>query len=95
VASAAGTMAVSFGASLVLGGLAQMLAKNPQKPNDSASYLFNGPVNTTEQGNAVPVLYGRLIIGSQVISASLSAYDLAIAPNATSTANQVTWKGLV
>ena len=95
VASAAGTMALSFGASLVLGGLAQMLAKNPQKPNDSASYLFNGPVNTTEQGNAVPVLYGRLIIGSQVISASLSASDLAIAPNATPTANQVTWKGLV
>lgn len=97
VASAVGTMAVSFGASLILGGLAQMLAKNPQaqKPNDSASYLFNGPVNTTEQGNPVPILYGRLIIGSQVISASLSAYDLAIAPNATPTPNQVTWKGLV
>jgi predicted phage tail protein len=95
VASAVGTMAVSFGTSLVLGGLAQMLAKNPQsqKPNNSASYLFNGPVNTTEQGNPVPVLYGRLIIGSQVVSASISAYDIAIAPNAVPIPNQVTWKG--
>lgn len=96
VASTVGTMAISFGATLVLGGLAQMLAKNPQtKPNDSTSYLFNGPVNTTEQGNPVPVLYGRLIVGSQVVSASISAYDLAIAPNATATPNQVTWKGQI
>jgi predicted phage tail protein len=73
-----------------------MLAKNPQtKPNDTASYLFNGPVNTTEQGNPVPVLYGRLIVGSQVVSASVCAYDLAIAPNPTATPNQVTWKGQV
>lgn len=97
VASTVGTMAISFGASLVLGGLAQMLSRNPtsQKPNDTTSYLFNGPVNTTEQGNPVPVLYGRLIVGSQVVSASVAAYDLAIAPNATATPNQITWKGQV
>ena len=95
IASTVGSMAISFGATLILGGLAQMLAKNPSKPNNNTSYLFNGPVNTTEQGNPVPVLYGRLIIGSQVISASIRAYDLAIAPNATPAPNQVTWKGLV
>lgn len=100
VASTVGTMAISFGASLVLGGLAQMLAKNPaSRPNSSASYLFNGPVNTTEQGNPVPVLYGRLIVGSQVVSASLAAYDLPydlpITPSPALTANQVTFKGQV
>ena len=97
VATAVGNMAFAFGASLILGGLAQMLAKNPQStlPNNSASYLFNGPVNTTTQGNPVPILYGRLIIGSQVVSASVQAYDIAIAPDATTTPNQVTYKGLV
>ncbi len=34
------------------------------------SYLFNGPENTTQEGGPVPVGYGQLIIGSQVISAS-------------------------
>jgi predicted phage tail protein len=96
VTTAIGNMAFAFGATLILGGLAQMLAKNPNtKPNDTASYLFNGPVNTTTQGNPVPILYGRLIIGSQVVSASVQAYDLPIAPNPTASPNQVTYKGLL
>ena len=32
---------------------------------------FNGPVNTVSQGNPVPVGYGRLKIGSAVISSGL------------------------
>ena len=95
-----GGMALSFGASLVLGGLSQMLAQTPDTSSrgqgqglDSASYLFNGPVNTTQQGNPVPILYGRLIIGSQVVSASVQAYDIAIAPNPAGGTNSVTWKG--
>ena len=95
-----GGMALSFGATLILGGLSQMLAQTPDTSNrgqgqglDSASYLFNGPVNTTQQGNPVPILYGRLIIGSQVVSASVQAYDIAIAPNPAGGANSVTWKG--
>lgn len=97
MATAVGGMALSFGATLILGGLAQMLAKNPQTPpkDNTTSYLFNGPVNTTEQGNPVPILYGRLIIGSQVVSASIASYDLAIAPNATPSPNQVTYKGVM
>ncbi len=95
-----GGMALSFGATLILGGLSQMLAQTPDTTSrgqgqglDSASYLFNGPVNTTQQGNPVPILYGRLIIGSQVVSASVQAYDIAIAPNPAGGTNSVTWKG--
>ncbi len=82
--TAVGTMAMSFGASLVLGGLATALSKTPQTQN-SNSYLFNGAVNTTTQGNPVPILYGRLMIGSQVASASLMAYDIAIGSPTTNT----------
>lgn len=39
------------------------------------SRYFNGPVNTVGQGNPVPVLYGRLRVGSQVVSGGLSDAD--------------------
>ncbi|MNL81044.1 Bacteriophage lambda tail assembly protein I [compost metagenome] len=44
-------------------------------PENGASYNFNGPVNTTAQGNPVPLLYGRMIVGSSVISAGIYAED--------------------
>ena len=70
----AGIMA-SMGASLILGGVVQLLS--PQQATagsgDSAentpSYNFNGPVNTTAQGHPVPLAYGRIMAGSAVISA--------------------------
>ena len=36
----------------------------------ASSYFFNGPENTTREGGPVPVGYGELLVGSQVISAS-------------------------
>jgi len=72
------SMASSIGFSLVLGGVSQMLFK-PPKPAATAeeavnapSFMFNGAVNTSRQGNAVPVCFGRMRVGSQVISAGLS-----------------------
>lgn len=73
-----GTM-TSVGASLVMGGVAQMLTKTPKlsagadRPDTNQSYAFDGPVNTTAQGNPVPLAYGRILAGSQVISAGLEA----------------------
>lgn len=76
--------AFSIGASLVLGGIAQMLTPTPksqkpsEQPQNAPSYVFNGPVNTTQQGQCVPVGYGRLVVGSAVISAGIRAQELAI-----------------
>jgi len=83
--TAVGTMAFSFGASLVLGGLATALSKAPPAPTYGNSYLFNGAVNTTSQGNPVPILYGRLMVGSQVASAGIYAYDIATGSPTTNT----------
>lgn len=74
IASAAG----SLGLSLVIGGISQLLASPPPGRDESlnrTSHLFNGPVNTTLQGKAVPVCYGRLIIGSAIISAGIQTYE--------------------
>jgi predicted phage tail protein len=84
--TAAGGIALSLGASMVIGGVTQLLtgapaASNPkERPGSDPSYAFNGVVNTTAQGNPVPVCYGRMIVGSQVISAGLSVTQLYVAP---------------
>ena len=73
------TGAAKLGPALILGGVAQMLTPTPkaprmaEKPTNLPSFVFDGAVNTTAQGNPVPLCYGRMIVGSQVISAGLSA----------------------
>lgn len=71
----------AVGISLALGGVAQMLTKtatgldSSDSAENSPSYSFNGPVNTQAQGNPVPLGYGRMIIGSAVLSAGIYAQD--------------------
>lgn len=73
----------SIGISLVLGGVSQMLFAPPKMETRDAvqnqpSYAFDGAVNTAAQGNPVPFLYGGpLIVGSQVVSAGLTAEEIA------------------
>lgn len=43
----------------------------PKEERQTRSYLFSGPENTAAQGIPVPLGYGRLRVGSVVISASL------------------------
>ena len=74
-----GTVAFGIGVSLALGGVAQLLAPQPSIPKEeknNPSYVFNGAVNTTAQGQTVPVGYGRMIVGSAVISAGISVEDI-------------------
>jgi len=69
------------GIAMVMGGVVQMLSPQQRglsakdNPDNGASYNFNGAVNTSAQGNPVPVLYGRMIVGSSVISAGIYAED--------------------
>lgn len=71
----------TVGKLLMLGGVMQLIS--PQQkgiatkdgPDNGASYNFNGPVNTTAQGNPVPLLYGEMIVGSATISAGIYSED--------------------
>lgn len=78
-------MMISMGASLVMGGIAELLSKSAGVSDalssssvNSDSYIFSGPQNTMRQGNPVAVGYGEMIIGSQVISATLTVADIPI-----------------
>jgi predicted phage tail protein len=75
------------GYAMAIGGVATMLFSPPpaesssrEKAENTPSYSFNGAVNTTAQGNCVPICYGRMIVGSQVISAGLSVEQTSSAP---------------
>ena len=69
-----GTGLSYLGTGLLLGGAAMMLAPDVPDGNSSEkaeNYLFGGPVNTVKQGEPIPLVYGRAIVGSKTISASL------------------------
>jgi predicted phage tail protein len=78
----AGVAAVvtALGVSLLLGGVAQLLfgpsnpakAASGEKADHLPSYLFSGQTNTMRQGGPVPILYGKMIVGSQMASAALT-----------------------
>ncbi|MGZ3743536.1 MAG: tail assembly protein [Pseudobdellovibrionaceae bacterium] len=73
---------MNAGIALAVGGAIQMIVGPPEapkiheKPENTPSYVFSGAVNTTAQGHPVPVGYGRMVVGSAVISAGLSVHSL-------------------
>lgn len=75
-----------FGVSLILGGVTEMMAPQPkvdmqgyqlrEPESTKPSFLSNGPVNVTEQGNPVPLVYGRIWAGSVIVSGGVETVDL-------------------
>ncbi|MFV4757733.1 tail assembly protein [Citrobacter freundii] len=81
VSIAASNMMFGIGASMTIGGVAQMLSPQPgglsskQDADNKASYAFGGVTNTTAQGNPVPLGYGKRRIGGAIISAGIYVED--------------------
>lgn len=73
-----GAQVMALGVALALGGVAQLIAPRaasgatPEQADNTPSLAFNGAVNTMGQGGPVPLGYGRLLVGSQVISVGFS-----------------------
>lgn len=71
-----------IGIGLIAAGAVIFLTKPPAFANfrniDKAgneSYLFGGPINIIGEGGPVPVGYGRVLVGSQVISSAFKIVD--------------------
>ncbi|MEY0334902.1 MULTISPECIES: tail assembly protein [unclassified Providencia] len=79
---AGGALAMG-GAAMAIGGVVQMLSPQTrglsmrQDADNKPSYAFGGAVNTTAQGNPVPLLYGvdRREVGGAIISAGIYTED--------------------
>jgi len=71
-----------IGASLVLGGVAQLLSPTPRMNTGAnsdqdprKSYSFSGIQNISRQGVPVPVIYGETIVGSVTVSSTVLTFD--------------------
>ena len=77
----ASNLLFSLGASMTLGGVAQMLAPKPKTPrtqttdNGKQNTYFSSLDNMVAQGNVLPVLYGEMRVGSRVVSQEISTAD--------------------
>lgn len=72
---------IGMGISVGLGGIVEMISPRPKKTDqsvrqDGTSYFFDGPVNTTQQGLPVPLIYGTCLVGSHPISGKVSVDQL-------------------
>ena len=80
-AALAATLAAAggnLGIALTLGGIAQAISPQPdsglERGREAAqleSFVFNNVVNTAKQGLPVPIAYGRVFVGSAVLSSGL------------------------
>ncbi|WP_417511451.1 tail assembly protein [Methylophaga sp.] len=71
------------GVALALGSVSEMLfspsqskQEEAERPENRPSYYFNGAINRTRQGEPGPVCYGKMIVGSIVISKGLSVEQI-------------------
>ncbi|EEW0735485.1 tail assembly protein [Escherichia coli] len=77
----ASNLLFSLGASMTLGGVAQMLAPKARTPrtqttdNGKQNTYFSSLDNMVAQGNVLPVLYGEMRVGSRVVSQEISTAD--------------------
>lgn len=66
-----------LGLSLMMAGVQGLLAPQAQKTQGAADnsdpFYFDGPQNTSNQGNAVQLNYGEeILVGSQIVSSSIT-----------------------
>jgi predicted phage tail protein len=84
--SATGLAIASVGASLLLTGIAEIISPMPKMGGFTSgpeatrleSFSFSGIVNTSKQGMAVPICYGRAFVGSAVISSGLDVDQVQV-----------------
>lgn len=75
-----GAALLSLGGGLVLGGVAQLLTPTPKMQavdqDPRKTYNFSGIQQTSRQGTPVPVVYGKTLLGSIVISAGVDTVQV-------------------
>jgi predicted phage tail protein len=100
-AAVASVVATTLIVGLVAAGIGYLLAPIPSSEVkemtaalESQSFFFSSKNNLANQGDPIPVCYGRLRVGSHVIASNLvnTDRDIVANPNATNTTSQ---KGII
>ena len=74
------------GSALIASGVAEKLTQkvkatagaDVQVADTATSYIFSGAMNNTKQGAPVAIGYGRMFVGSNVISTAYTTVDVAV-----------------
>jgi predicted phage tail protein len=81
--TAISTIVGGVGVSLVIGGVAELLTPTPKVPqgpdtqdDPRKSYSFSSIQNTSRAGTPVPIVYGRCIVGSVVVSGGVDTVQV-------------------
>lgn len=64
----AGSMAAGMAANLAISGITQLLAPDPEGDGSPENYLYKGDAHIIDEGDPVPLLYGRLLIAGSPIA---------------------------
>lgn len=94
IGSNAALLAGGIGASLLLGGVAQMLTKMPsmksgKEAEKKQSTSFSNLSNMAAQGRPVPLAYGRIRVGSLIISQGIETMDIDREPTLADRGNKI------
>jgi predicted phage tail protein len=85
-----GGFLIGIGASLLIGGVIELLTKPPSlaantlddansgSDIDNQSHLYNGDPNIVGEGAAIPLPYGKVKVGSITILGSIESADIAV-----------------
>ena len=73
-------LAGKIGLLLVLSGVAGLLTPTPELPDDESdpikSFSFSGVQQTVRSGTAIPIVYGKTLVGSIPISTKIETIDV-------------------
>ena len=85
VSTALGAFFIALGVGLIIAGIMYLLTPIPEnEPNErsitssikNASFLFQNPRNVSTQGRAIPIVYGKLRVGSYVVGTTVTNFEL-------------------
>ena len=71
----------NFGIYMALSGAAEMISPTPRPPGISddpqqLNFSFSGVQNTVRSGTAIPVIYGKMLVGSIPVSTKIQTNDI-------------------
>lgn len=73
-------LAGKLGLLLILSGVSGLLTPTPELPDDESdpikSFSFSGVQQSTRSGTAIPVVYGKMLVGSIPISTKIETNDI-------------------
>ena len=84
-ATALGAFFIALGVGLIIAGIMYLLTPIPEnEPSEqsirasvkNSSFIFQNPKNVSTHGRAIPVVYGRIRVGSYVVGTSVTNFQL-------------------